>query len=139
MDPDALAATAGNALITAMTSDAWHRAVSAVLGLWRRVHPQRLETVEEELAETHQAILSAQKKGDIDSERRLAEEWASRLLRLVQHDESMVAELQKLVEEILIPLATPQASEPRSVVITATSLGGGDIYQAAGQQSIYRA
>ena len=138
MDPDALAATVGNALITAVATDAWHQAVSATVSLWRRVHPRRAEAIEEELAETHELVVTARQEGDIHAERRLSEEWGSRLLRLVRTDPDTAAELQRLLDEVLIPLNPQYEGGSASVVMKATSFGQGDIFQAAGQQYIDR-
>jgi hypothetical protein len=138
MDADVLAATAGNALITAMTTDAWHQAVSATVGLWRKVHPRRTETIGEELAETHEAVLVARRDGNADTERRLSEEWGCRLLRLLEADPGVTSELQRLLDEVLLPLNSPHNYTSAPVVMTATSFGHGDIFQAARQQHIRR-
>jgi hypothetical protein len=138
VDPDALAATAGNALITAMATDAWRQAVSATVGLWRKVHPRRAETIGDELVETHEAVLAARRDGNTDAERRLSEEWECRLIRLLEVDPGVTSELQRLLDEVLIPLSPRHEYVSAPVVMTATSFGHGDIFQAAGQQHIRR-
>lgn len=138
MDPDTVAVTASNALITAMTTDAWHRAVTGIASLWRRVHPERVETIEAELIEARQAVLAAKQRGETHSEKRLCGEWSSRLLGLVQGDPDLTAELQRLIDEVLTPLAPLHESSSGPVVMAASSSGHGNIYQAAGQQHIYQ-
>ncbi|MFE2264439.1 hypothetical protein [Streptomyces griseosporeus] len=110
MDP--LVATAGTAVVAAMATDAWQQARTAVLQLWRRTHPERVPAIEGELAEVREDVLTARTHQDAEAEERLVENWRQRLERLVRTDPALVSELQRLVNEELVPLL-PSGALPR--------------------------
>jgi hypothetical protein len=95
----ALTATAATTLVQRLTTDGWERVKSAVGTLWRRVHPERSDAVEAELAETRLGVLEARQTGDERAEQDLISEWRSRLQRLVRADPKVADELRRLVEQ----------------------------------------
>jgi hypothetical protein len=131
VDPATLAAAAAAALIAAITTDAWQQATSAIVGLWRRVHPNRAETIEEELAEARQYALAAREQGDADAGEGLAADWQRRLKRLLDADPDAAGELQRVMEDLLTPSLAPADQERvGSIVLKAQATGHGRVYQA---------
>ncbi|MGH3688008.1 MAG: hypothetical protein ACRDSM_23780, partial [Pseudonocardiaceae bacterium] len=61
MDPEltALTAMAATTVVQLLATTAWEQAKNAVGELWRRVHPDRAETVQAELEETRLELLTA--------------------------------------------------------------------------------
>lgn len=99
LDIDGLAATAADVLVKKLATDGWERVVAAVGALWRRVHPERGDTVEAEAAETRSAALAAREAGDEAGEQDLVLEWQGRLRRLVANKPETVGELRRLLAE----------------------------------------
>jgi hypothetical protein len=103
MDPATIAAAVGSALIAAMTTDAWEQARSTIVQLWRHVHPERAETIAAELADTREEVLAARRSGAVEVEAALAEDWERRLRRLLGVDPNVAAELQQVLDDVLVP------------------------------------
>lgn len=120
MDPATLAAAAGNALIAAMATDAWQQTRSALVQLWRRVHPDRAETIEAELAETREEALAARQTGAAEVEEELAADWERRLGRLLRADPNVAIELQRVLDDVLIPALAPADQQRIYSIVTAT-------------------
>ncbi|TCO53664.1 hypothetical protein [Actinocrispum wychmicini] len=101
MDPEwsTLAETAASALVKRLATDGWEKVVAAVGALWRRVHPDRADTVRAEAAETRENLVAARGTGGESVEEDLVGEWRSRLRRLVAADPGVVDELRHLVAE----------------------------------------
>jgi hypothetical protein len=130
MDPATLAAAAATALIAALTTDAWTQARSAIVGIWRRVHPNRAGTVEDELAETRQDALAARQRGDADAEVALADDWQRRLKRLLDADPKAAAELQDILQDVLTPpLGATDQQRVNTIIMKAQASGHGKVYQ----------
>lgn len=137
MDPAILAATAGNALIIAMTTDAWQQVRSAIVSLWRRARPEDADTIEAALGEIRGEILAARRLGNTAIERDLVTEWQHRLLQLIQGDQDIAEVLQSVLDEVLIPAFGPAGRQRAgSMVMTATASGQGRVYQAGRDQGI---
>ncbi|MFG2349646.1 hypothetical protein [Streptomyces phaeochromogenes] len=135
MDP--LVMAAGTALVGTMATDAWQQARSSALALWRRVHPQRVPAIEEELAEVRAEVLAAREAGDTEAEAGLAADWQRRLRRLLHDDPSLADELRRVLEAELTPLLpTAEAARIATVEMHARASGSARIYQAAGNQTI---
>ena len=81
MDPElaALTSTAATTVVQLLAPAAWEPATSAVGGLWRRVHPERAETVQAELEEGRAEVLAAREVGDEQGEPALVGGWQGRL------------------------------------------------------------
>jgi hypothetical protein len=131
MDSTPLAAAAASALIAAMTTDAWEQARAGVVGMWRRVHPDRAGTIHDELAQSRHEALEARENDDVDSAAGLVADWQRRLRRLLEADPAMVGELQRLLDDVLSPAVDP-ADRQRidRVVMKAQASGHGRVFQA---------
>jgi hypothetical protein len=118
---------AATALVGAMATDAWQAARSAVLALWRRVHPDRVATLEAQLGEARSDVLA----GDPTVAADLTTEWKRKLLHLLQDDPLLEAELRRVLDEQLTPLL-PAAEQQRvhKISMTATASGHARVIQA---------
>lgn len=130
----ALSSTAAATLVALMTTDAWGRAKAALVGLWRRRHPEQATAVEADLAAAQLEVAAARQVGDSSVEAELTSEWQSRLRRLVAGDEQLQAELALLVEN-LRP-AVPDSGQAGSVAMRASACGRSRINQAGRDQTI---
>jgi hypothetical protein len=125
-----LAAAAGTALIGAITEDSWQQVKDAVIGLWRRVHPQRAETLGTELDALREDMLQARHDEDTDFERSLETAWQARLQRLLRQNPALATELQRILDTVLTP-ALPQPEQARiQTIITGTASGNAHLNQA---------
>ncbi|MFF8449135.1 hypothetical protein ACF06Q_15765 [Streptomyces leeuwenhoekii] len=118
----ALVNLAASAVISGMATVGWESAQRAMGELWRRVHPERADTVVAELGEARAEVLVARRHGDEQAERELVGEWQMRLRRLLAAHPEIVPELRRLVEEL--PPA-PEEAGPRAggVRLTANASG----------------
>ncbi|MGP3975538.1 hypothetical protein ACTWQF_16315 [Streptomyces sp. 8N114] len=134
MDPEvaALAGTAGTALVTMLTTEAWQAVRDGFSSLWCRAQPERAEAIDSELVSTRNDLLAAQAEGDLDAHEELGAEWQGRIRRLlVTHPEEMEA-LRRLLNELepQMPPVTP------SVTQHATASGHARVYQAGRDQNL---
>jgi hypothetical protein len=131
MDPATLAAATATGLIAALTTDAWEQTRSALVSLWRRVHPNRAEAISEELAEVRQEALEARRQGDAVAEQGLTADWQRRLRRLLDIDPQIAIELQNILEGVISPTIN-DADQRRiaQIVMNANATGHGRVYQA---------
>lgn len=67
----AMMSQAAATLMQLLTTEGWERAKSAVGSLWQRVYPDRVATLEDELADSRAALLDARGTGDDQAERDL--------------------------------------------------------------------
>jgi hypothetical protein len=128
----ALASTAGTTVVTLMATDAWERTRDAVASLWRRVHPERADTVVAELDATREDLASASEESGGDDELldELRAEWRGRIRRLLTARPEVAGELRRLLDE-LDPDASSRAP---AVQQSATASGQARIYQAGRDQ-----
>ena len=101
----ALTSTAAATVVQLLATAAWEQATTAMDGLWRRVYPERVETVHAELKEIRAEVLAARWVGDEEVERALVGEWQGRLRRLVAADPQLAGELQGVVATLREVLA----------------------------------
>jgi len=134
MDPEvaALAGTAGTALVTMLTTEAWQAVRDGFSSLWRRAQPERAEAMESELVSTRSDLLAAQAEGDLDTREELGAEWQGRIRRLLVSHPEEAAALRALLNELepQMPLVTP------SVTQHATASGSARVYQAGRDQNL---
>jgi hypothetical protein len=130
LELSALTSTAATTVVQLLATAAWEQATSAVGGLWRRVHPERAETVQAELADSRAEVVAARQVGNEQVEQDLVAEWHGRLRRLMADDPQLADELRWVVAELGSALA--DADSPRSATITvqATTFGKSRVYQA---------
>jgi ABC-type cobalamin transport system ATPase subunit len=129
MDP--LVIAAATALVGAMATDAWETARSAIVRLWRRVHPDRAEAIGGELTEVRGEVLQAREASDTTVEQELTAEWQRRIHRLLQADPSVAEDLQRILADELVPLLpAAERSQVSSIMMKATASGQARVYQA---------
>lgn len=136
LDLTVLASAAATTLVGVMAADSWDGFKSALVSLWRRIYPERADTVDADLAEARQAVLAARAVGDEQAGLDTAGEWHSRLLRLVATDPMAAGELGRLVEEFQPVVARDEAARVSNVRMTAKASGQGRVFQAGRDQKI---
>ena len=118
----ALAALAGNTVVTAAVTDAWEAARNGFARLLGRGDPDKTKAAERRLEETHDQLASAA-GADLDRVRAALEaQWVTRLSDLLEEDPGVEADLRAVVEEI-------RAQLPAGVVAAADHAvaAGGDV------------
>jgi hypothetical protein len=132
VDPDltALTSTAAMTVVKLLATAAWEQATSAVGRLWRRVHPERAETVQAELEETRAEVLAARQVEDEQAEQALVGEWQGRLRRLVAADPHLADDLRRVVAELRSALADADAPQGTTITMQATAFGTSRVNQA---------
>ncbi|WP_404813917.1 hypothetical protein [Kitasatospora fiedleri] len=134
---------AGTALVGAMATDMWRKAVDGVTALWRRAYPDRAETVAAELEQTRRQVLAARQSNDERALQDLRIGWQLRLaqfLDLEDHQlaEELAAQLHRLVEEELRYAAAPsERNYTNKVEMKAVAFGRSQVNQVAGNQYNY--
>ena len=109
----ALAALAGNTVVTAAVTDAWEGARKGFARLLGRGDPAKTKLAEERLAETHDQLTQAT---GTDLERTQAElegQWVTRIRDLLEENPGVEADLRTLVQEIQaqLPAGTVSAAD----------------------------
>ncbi|WP_172381819.1 hypothetical protein [Streptomyces sp. MNP-20] len=134
MDP--LVMAAGTALVAAIATDAWQQARAGAVAVWQRVYPERAVAIEAELEHARAALLAARRDGDTRTEGALADVWRERLAQLVAADPDVLAEIQRVLEQVWTPLIPTGQPAVRHITMHATATGSGRVYQAGGDQQI---
>lgn len=132
MDPEltALASTAAATVVKLLATAAWEQAEKAVGGLWRRVHPDRAETVQAELEETRTELLAARQLGDEQVEQALMGEWQCRLRHLMVADPQVVDDLRRVVAQLSSALAVADLPQGSVMTMQARAFGRSRVNQA---------
>jgi hypothetical protein len=126
----ALAALAGNTVVTAAVTDAWESAREGFARLIGRGDPARIKLAEERLAQTHDQLARAAGAGLEQTRAALEAQWVTRLTDLLEEDPGVEAGLRALVGEIQARLPAGMVSAADHSVaaggdVTATAKGGG--------------
>lgn len=135
----ALASAAGTAVVTALTTDLWERAGSATSALWKRVYPERADTVEADLLETRELLLAARERsedGEQELEEGFTDEWRGRFRRLLAARPDLAQELREVLDNELTPALPAQGPNAGGVVFHAAPTGHARVYQAGRDQNI---
>src|SRR5215472_17009725 len=126
----ALAALAGNTVVSAAATDAWDAARRGFARLLGRGNPKQEQLAEQRLEETRQQLTRVAGAASEQARAALAERWAGRLADLLEEDPGVEADLRALVQEIQAALPAGMVSAAghgvaagRDVNISAT--GGG--------------
>ena len=114
----ALAALAGNTVVTAAVTDAWEAARKGFARLLGRGDPDKMKLAERRLAETHDQ-LSQVTGADLEQTRvALEAQWVTRMADLLEEDPGIEADLRALVQEIRAQLpARVMTAADHSVVV----------------------
>ncbi len=112
-----LAKSAGSTLVSVLASSAWETARSAVAGLWRRVHPDRVEAVEGELLEAREELVGASDADRAAVEQDVTTDWQRRFRRLLAADPTIVVELRRILDEELAPAAGTVSAQAGGVAV----------------------
>jgi hypothetical protein len=126
----ALAALAGNTVVTAAVTDAWEAARKGFARLLGRGDPGRTKAAERRLEETREQLTGAT-GADLERTRAALEaQWATRLADLLEDDPGAEADLRALVQQIqtqlpagMVSAADRSVAAGRDVNISAS--GGG--------------
>ncbi len=117
-------------MVQLLATAAWKQAANTVGRLWRRVHPERAETVQAELEESRTEVLAARQAGDEQVEQALVGEWHGRLRRLLAADPQLADELRRVVAELRSVLADAEPSKGATITMQATTFGSSRVNQA---------
>ncbi|MFD8480402.1 hypothetical protein [Kitasatospora sp. NPDC059673] len=145
MEPDQLtvAMLAGQAATTVvglLATDAWEGAKSAVTGAWRRLRPERAESISQELDDTREDLLRARAAGTEDETlASLAGDWESRFRRLIGDNPALAAEIRRVLDEELTPALPPeQRPAAGGTTVFHATVTGGNVYQAGRDQVFHQ-
>ena len=106
----ALAALAGNTVVTAAVTDTWEAARKGFARLLGRGDPAKTKLAEERLTETADQLAEAT-GADVEPVRAALEaQWVTRMRDLLEEDPGAEADLRALVEEIQARLPAGMAS-----------------------------
>ena len=108
----ALAALAGNTVVTAAVTDAWEGARKGFARLLGRGDPGKTRLAEERLAETHDRLAQASGAEAEQARAALEAQWVTRVRDLLEEDPGAEADLRALVEDIqaLLPAGLVSAA-----------------------------
>jgi hypothetical protein len=96
----ALATLAGNAVVTAVTTDAWESLKGKFVHVLGRGNPKSEQLAEGRLEETRE-VLARASDTDLDRVRAAqADRWAGRLADFLEESPDAADELQRLVDEV---------------------------------------
>jgi hypothetical protein len=142
---DELALAAASALMTAISTDAWNEVRAGVVGLWRRVYPERVSAIESELVDARNELAASRQAGDPGVEKELAADWRRKFQRLTHAYSELIPELRLLEEEWTLLAPAAETGRPEATNIEQTAIAtrrgiinqaGRDVYQAARNQRI---
>ncbi|GAA3377834.1 hypothetical protein GCM10020367_55090 [Streptomyces sannanensis] len=133
MDPEVtlLVQSAGTTLVALMATDAWHRTREGLTQLWRRMQPERAETVAAELEAGREDVLAAMAANDQETLSELRLQWQGLVRRLIVARPAAAEELRRLLDEL-----DPDGTAARPVTQHATASGHARVYQAGRDQHI---
>ena len=126
----ALAALAGNTVVTAAVTDAWESARKGFARLLGRGDPDRTKAIERRLEDTREQLTEAT-GADLERTRAALEaQWVTRLADLLEDDPGVVADLRTVVQHIqaqlpagMVSAADHAVAAGRDVNISAASSG----------------
>ncbi|MFF2625625.1 hypothetical protein ACFVUN_07610 [Kitasatospora griseola] len=144
MEPDqvtaaVLAGQAATTVVTLLATDAWEGAKSAVTGAWRRLRPERAESISQELDDSREDVLRARAAGTEDETlASLAGDWESRFRRLIGDDPALAAEIRRVLDEELAPALPPEQRPAAGGTVFHATVTRGNVYQAGRDQVFHR-
>ncbi len=96
----ALAALAGNTVVTAAVTDAWGAAKKGFARLLGRGDPDKTQAAERRLEETREQLITATPDELARVQAALEAQWATRLADLLEDHPDVATDLRALVDEI---------------------------------------
>jgi hypothetical protein len=96
----ALAALAGNTVVTAAVTDAWEAARKGFARLLGRGDPDKTKAAERRLEETHDQLTQAEGADLERVQAALEAQWTTRLADLLEDDPGVETDLRALVDQI---------------------------------------
>ncbi|MFD3728950.1 hypothetical protein [Streptomyces sp. NPDC058671] len=143
MDPElaGLASVAAATVVQLLTTAGWERAQTSMGALWRRVYPDRADTVESELEESRAVLLAAREGADDPAEVEQAEaelvgEWQGRLRRLLAAEPDLAAELRRILTDDLGSEPPGRGRDEPSMRVSVRALDSSRVYVAGRDQHI---
>jgi hypothetical protein len=106
----ALAALAGNTVVTAAVTDAWGATKKGFARLLGRSDPDKTKAAERRLEETRDQLTNATGADLARLQAALEAQWTTRLADLLEDDPGVEADLRALVEEIQAQVAAADHS-----------------------------
>ena len=106
----ALAALAGNTVVTAATTDAWEAARRKFARMLGRGDAKKEQLADKRLEETRQQLASVSGQELEKARADLAKAWQVRMADLLEEDPGVEAELRALVEEVRTQLPAGMVS-----------------------------
>lgn len=135
---DSVVAAFGTALVGAIATDAWEQVRDALTGMWRRVHPpHKADGVGTELDGLREQILQARLDSDTDTVKAFEGIWQLKLQEFLRADPALSAELQRILDEILIPALTPPEQARIGTILMAGSSHNSSTFTQIGTQINY--
>ena len=109
----ALAALAGNTVVTAATTDAWEAARRKFARLLARGDLKKEQLADKRLEETRQQLAEVTGQELEQAQAELARAWQVRMADLLEEDPGVEAELRRVVEEVRaqLPAAAVSAAD----------------------------
>ena len=135
MDPFVLAF--GTALVGAIATSTWQQVRDAVTGIWRRVRPHEADEIGAELDELREHTLQARRVGDTATETALEGAWQVKLQQLLRAEPALASELQRVLEEVLIPSLTPAERTRIGTIVMMGSSHDSSTFNQIGIQTRY--
>lgn len=135
-----LVGSAASSLVREMATDGYGLAKDAIVGLWRKSHPERAEMIGAELDEASESMKAATRQGGQAADAAaddLVAEWQPRLSRLLAANPGLVDELRALTAPGG-PLAPAASTVDNSVNINVKASGNAKV-NAAGRDMTFNA
>jgi hypothetical protein len=117
-----------------MATDAWQQVRDALISLWHRAHPHRVDNVSSELEELREEVLAARRNDDEQTENALEGMWQVRLQQLVRANPAMGPELKQLLDQVLMPPLGPAEQTRIGNIVTGIASGSSKLNQAGRDQ-----
>ena len=135
MDPIVLAF--GTALVGAMATSTWQQVQQAVTGLWHRIHPKKADDIGTDLDDLREQVVLARRDSDTDTEKALEGAWQLRLQQLLRTDPSSAADIERVLNQVLIPALAPAEQSRIGTIIMKGSSHDSSTFTQIGTQTIY--
>ena len=119
-----------------MATSTWQQVQEAVTGLWHRMHPKKAD-IGTELSELREQVVLARRDGDADTEKALEGAWQLKLQQLLRTDPSSAADIERVLNEILVPVLAPAERSRVGTIIMRGSSHGSSTFTQIGTQTVY--